>query len=742
MKRNSLFFLIGGMALLAAAASNSYAQQFSAPSCGNSLADSTCYTAPKPSTCSLPDASISQRGACPVGYVGMMDQRGTRNSCTGVVSLGAGSDDSGCTNCAGPLSQLEALNIQRAIFEVSEPTNLAYVNQVCSGGSCLDGASVNDAAGGQPIGRMFRDHVWVSQDGFSSGHLPTTNRIKYLAESGNLPANSPAFAFLPKDQGGGRPGSTNLGQGYSSAVKDAQGKGLTTCSGDGKSGCSISCSQPLAGWQEQFCSTKTVQHWSCSDSYAVNSGGSWQPTKDATVPYTAKGNYANKDWKWPEIFAWNSPSMGNAGGAVYMCNSTINACNGWVTQAATYKCRVPATYDCSYSGAGADGRPMSFSGSCQTCSVEMGAKWDFELAQANDCPATPLSSRASSNRVVWQADLAASSCPINGSGTSSAANPRLCPAGQVLDATGSTCSCKPGFSWSGSSCLPPAPPGSPPSLIITPLSFSKGVAYSGVVMGSLSNGSAITSLSLPPSATPIPSGMFTHFSGALALISGIPNANGVYNFSVKADYAAGVDSAGNKYPAGVTVSNMSVTITGCSATSISWSQGAASCSGAVGNSASVGTSATIASTSGAPAGAKGTNSLSCEISGGAWSSTSSSCSATTATTCPKDTIACLRSGGSLSWGGTTYTPDPKNPGSCTGVFKVVGSSLYQSSCPMPWGWPCDLVNGGKASQGQQATACAIYNNATYRQGLNYTCTSGGWTKTADEGSPVASCPSN
>ena len=609
----------------ALATSPAMAQTFSAPSCGNSSSDSTCYTAPTPNNCSLPDAVISQRGACPAGYVGMMDQRGTRNSCTGTVTLAAGSDESSCTNCGSSLSQVEILNIQRALFEASEATNQAYVNQVCSGFSCLDGAMVNDVAGGQPIGRIFRDHVWVSQDGFSSGYLPTTNRVKYLSDSGKIPSNAPAFAFLPTDQSGGRPGTTNLGQMYSGAMKTAQDKGLTTCSGDGKSGCSINCSQPSAGWQGQFCSTKTVQHWTCSDSYAVNSGGSWQPTKDATVPYTAKGNYANKAWKWPDIFAWNSPSMGNAGGSVYMCNSTVNACNGWVTKTATYKCRVPATYDCSYSGADASGRPMSWSGSCQTCSVEMGAKWDFELAQANDCPATPMSTRSSDNRIVWQADLAATACPINGSGTNNNANPRQCPGGQILDATGSSCSCKPGFSWNGSSCMPPPPPGTPPTFTLAPVSLSNGISYSGVPIGALASGAQISSLSLTTSAASFPSGMFPHFSGNLALISGTPNANGSYVFGVKADYAAGVDAAGNKYPAGVVAGTGSATVTGCPATSVSWSGSGSSCSGSVGNSANIGPSATIGASSASPAGTTGSNVLSCNMASGNWASSSSSC---------------------------------------------------------------------------------------------------------------------
>ena len=175
---------LGAGAILAACffGSPAQAQQFAAPSCGNSLADSTCYTAPTPNNCSLPDARISERGACPAGYVGMMDKQGTRDSCTGAATFAPGGDESGCTNCGSPLSQLEAVNMQRAILEVSESANQAYVSKVCSGFSCLDGASVNDLVTGQPIGRIFRDHVWVAQDGFSSGYLPTTNRVKYFGQ--------------------------------------------------------------------------------------------------------------------------------------------------------------------------------------------------------------------------------------------------------------------------------------------------------------------------------------------------------------------------------------------------------------------------------------------------------------------------------------------------------------------------------------------------------------------------------
>lgn len=161
---------------------SAYAQIFAAPSCGNSLADSTCYTAPTKSSCSLPVATVGERGACPVGYVGMMDRRGVRDSCTGVATLAPGLDESSCTNCGSPLSALEALNIQRAILEVSESANQAYLKKSCSGVACFDGALINDAASGRPLGRSFRDHRWVSQDGFSSGYLPTTNRVKYLSE--------------------------------------------------------------------------------------------------------------------------------------------------------------------------------------------------------------------------------------------------------------------------------------------------------------------------------------------------------------------------------------------------------------------------------------------------------------------------------------------------------------------------------------------------------------------------------
>lgn len=713
---------LGAGAILAACffGSPAQAQQFAAPSCGNSLADSTCYTAPTPNNCSLPDARISERGACPAGYVGMMDKQGTRDSCTGAATFAPGGDESGCTNCGSPLSQLEAVNMQRAILEVSESANQAYVSKVCSGFSCLDGASVNDLVTGQPIGRIFRDHVWVAQDGFSSGYLPTTNRVKYLSESNQLQTTAPAFNFLAGSGNG--PRTTSVAQLYSSAKKSAEDKGLTSCSGDGKNGCSLNCSQPPAGWQGQFCATKTVQHWSCSDSYAVNSGGAWQPTKDASAPFTEAGNYDKKTWSWPEIFAWNSPSIGKSGGAVYMCNSTINACNGWVTQKATYKCRAPATYDCSYSSVSGSGLSVSHSGSCQTCSPDMGAVWDFELLQANDCPATPASTRTSSSRAIWQADLAASSCPVNGSGTGPAVP--ACQGGQLLDATGTTCACKPGFSWNGSSCEAPPPPGTPPAITFSPLSFSKGVIYTSVPMGSLSSGVQITSLGLVLAApgSAFPPGMFPHFLGSLALISGMPNTNGTYAFAIKADYASGLDAAGNRYPAGVVVGNMSVTVTGCGPQSLTWTGGANTCSGSVGNSAEVGPSAVIPSTSASPINATGSNALSCNLATGSWASTSSTCAAPAAPMCNTATIPGLGTSGvyatsSLSQTGVFIagTVVTKTTSSCTSVpgasacgmtaFKqedyVCGSYGFDAN-------PCrQLVAPSKAatSADQQLMAC-------------------------------------
>ena len=144
-------------------------------------------------------------------------------------------------------------------------------------------------------------------------------------------------------------------------------------------------------------------------------------------------------------------------------------------------------------------------------------------------------------------------------------------------------------------------------------------------MGSLAGGAQISSLSLTTPVATFPPGMFPHFSGNLALISGIPNANGSYAFGVKADYATGVDSAGNRYPAGVVTGSMSVAVTGCPAASLSWTGGANTCYGSVGNSANVGQSTTIAATSASPAGAAGSNVLSCNVLGGSWVSGSNSC---------------------------------------------------------------------------------------------------------------------
>lgn len=692
---------------------------FAPPSCGTSSSDSTCYTAPNLSnSCSLAPIPTTERGLCPAGYVGYMPKTGTRDACTGVATWGAAStDESGCTNCGNALTSTESQMMQRATYSASERVNLAFVANACRGAGCKDGTMLSDPFTGAAIGRSFRDHVWVDVDGFSSGQLPTTNRIKYLNDKGQIP-NLPAAALLPADKSGNK--ITNAGTLYLMAKNEATSSGATACGGDGKDGCHISCTPATSGWLGSLCSTKAVSYWSCSDSYAVQSGGSWQPTTGAITPYEGSGKYAQKNWAWPDIFQWNG--LGNSGGSVFMCNSTVQACNGWTTSSYEYKCRTPATYDCSYSSGGS-----SYSGSCSTCDPARGAVWDYQLTQANDCPVTPVSNRSSSARLIWQGDLSATGCPVNGGG--SGQTPPTCSGGRMLNSAGSACVCPANLGWDGTSCQSPAPPGVPPALTMSLTTLTRGVSYSEIVLGSLANGAAITSVvsttgSVPPgmvigqagsalnmSGTPSANGSYSFtvtvsygagkdgagnsypagqaagsanlsvvspavvpgvpptvlgnrlnmsrdisswqlpmasissggsissafaggntvagtwitYSGSSIMISGGPLGNGTFDFTLFVFYAAGKDQNGNSYPAGEIQVPFTIVVSGCPSTEVAWTSGGNTCYGSVSNSAWVGSAVTIASSGGSPAGAAGSNSLSCEAVAGNWSSTASSC---------------------------------------------------------------------------------------------------------------------
>ena len=512
--------------------------------------------------------------------------------------------------------------MQRATYEASEQANLAFVDYACPGFSCKDGTSINDPFTGAVMGRTFRDHVWIATDGFSSGQLPTTNRINYLIDQNRITANVPPSDVLPKDPNGYP--ITNTGKLYLYARDAAVTSGKTTCAGDGANGCHISCTQPSGGWQGMYCATQTVKYWSCSDSYAVQTPSGWVPTRDVTMPYTSTSpkNYSNKTWDWPTVFGWNDPAYGNTGGSIYMCNSTINTCSGWVTSASTYRCRSAASYDCSYTITDPiTNLTRTVAQTCSTCNEAMGAIWDYQLTQSNDCPRTPRSTRVSDTRVVWQSDLISGGCAS--ATPPPPPSPPSCPGGQVF--TGSTCACPSGTAWDGSSCVAPAlpsPVGTAPTLSFSMGSLSRDSAYAGAAMGSLSSG-AVTSATIVSGS--LPPGLSLSYSGNVLTVSGTPSANGSYSYSVTVNYPAGVDGAGRSYPSGSTTGANTISINGCPAQTISWSSGAGSCSGSVGSSASVGQTPTINASSSSPAGLSGSNTLSCNATSGAWGSSSSSC---------------------------------------------------------------------------------------------------------------------
>lgn len=393
--------------VLALASAACGAQNFAAPHCERSTADSTCFTAARPTSCGQPEQVAGQTTNCPTGYVGKVVEEGMRNMCTGTVVWNPpGGDLPSCTNCPNPLTANENQAMFGSVLEASERVNLAFVDYMYPGFAYLDGAAVKNPLTGMQIGRMFRDHVWASPDGFASGALPTTNRIRYLLSRNEIPSNLPPSNILPKDPNGNP--ITNAGELYLRALTGALESGATSCVGNGMNGCNISCSTPTTGWQERFCETRTVAFRACSDSYAVNNGTSWQPTKSVEVPYASTNphNYAATTWDWQTVFGWNG--VGNSGGAVFLCNDTIKTCNGWQTQTVVYEVRTPASYACTYPNPVPNGPDLS--GTCTSTDPAMGAIWDYKLTQYNDCPLVPgQSTRAYEGqpRVVWQSDLPA-----------------------------------------------------------------------------------------------------------------------------------------------------------------------------------------------------------------------------------------------------------------------------------------------------------------------------------------------
>jgi hypothetical protein len=230
---------------------------------------------------------------------------------------------------------------------------------------------------------------------------------------------------------------------YKLAVDLAYTSGTSSCSNNDMDHCDMSCTASANGFFTKFCQTTDVQFWNCSDSYAafdtnLPAAQPWQPTVDATVPYTSttpSQDYAQKNWEWGTILGWNNKPA--SGGATYLCNTTINTCNGWVTDTYEYKCKAPLNYTCTY----VDASGATISGTCTTCDVNAGATWDYQLVQSNDCPLVPgFSTRAAAadTRTIWLGDLVASSCPVNG------APPPPPPAPTPPATTGGTLVCPPG----------------------------------------------------------------------------------------------------------------------------------------------------------------------------------------------------------------------------------------------------------------------------------------------------------
>ena len=465
------------------------AQTFAPPSCGisqqgvkSASADSTCYsglsnaqsscvdpnnTPPAVFSASNPYYNASQQVTCGgAGFYGTATQYGHRNMCTGVTTwqpLQAMNEK--CTNCPNPLSGGEGEAIVGAIMELNEGMNqgLAYIASNGYQSTFFDGTDVLDPLTNQVTGKYFREHVWVIPEKLSSGQLPAVPRLNYLMSINQMPASFPAaFPGLPTDSNGNA--ITNSGLVYEMALDYAISNGITSCINNDNSHCNTTCSAPAAGWIGTFCAVKPVTFLACSDSYAVNSGSGWTPTSNATVPFKTSGNpgpgdYSPTNWDWQTILGWNGQP--NTGGNVFMCESTINTCSGWTTQASDYRCKIPANFDCSYVDPNTGNNVAA---TCSTCSISQGAVWDYWLTQGNDCPLAPgLSTRSSQNqtRNLWQSDLP--SCVVSPGAPPPPSTPPTCNAPAYLNATGTGCTCSAPAVYNASTktCDNPTPPPAP-----------------------------------------------------------------------------------------------------------------------------------------------------------------------------------------------------------------------------------------------------------------------------------------
>lgn len=442
---------------------------FSAPACDPTKADSTCFSAPGSLSCI--DQPRQEMRACPAPYVGQGLVPGTLNSCTGSETWNdAAQDKSACTTCPTPLSDDNVEAIQNAILGAHEDTNVKFFFYACTG--CLDGTAVVNPSTGLLAGRSFREHVYVT-DPWPTGDMPAVPRVNYLATQGSLPPalpEVPGIAILDPATGFPMTETHSIYEylnattgAYPSTRYPVPAPGdeyVTGCVGNDSDHCEFSCNPPLAGFYSPLCETLQVAFnpSGCSDSWEVQSGGSWVPTRSLTAPYTASLDYASKEWDWETVRSWNGiPASNTASAAVYACASTVNTCTGWVTDSSAPAC-VSSHVETN---------PVT--GATYTICDE----YSTLLSQSNDC--------TGSTRSIF-----ASNIPNTCSGY--VASTISCPGDMTHNAATKQCECAAGTAWDGASCASLSGSGS-----VCPAGFSATVpgAYLWTVPDGVSSISAM-----------------------------------------------------------------------------------------------------------------------------------------------------------------------------------------------------------------------------------------------------------
>ncbi len=221
-----------------------------------------------------------------------------------------------------------------------------------------------------PFGYVFRGRLWVTTDPtIIPGLLPSYQALGAQIKEEWIPSYPPSTGQLPDQY------KPDLGELYRRAfeilnesrpagqqcISDANTCSLSACSDNNQGlflrNCSLSGAATVSTAQElltivrdnnicgspfyRYLDPSTGEYNATSSLNAPWVSGPTQTATDSLIGATYSKNYTYQDHSWESVLAWNNRT-GNptsaAGGQVFICSSTVNGCNGWVSQGETTEC--------------------------------------------------------------------------------------------------------------------------------------------------------------------------------------------------------------------------------------------------------------------------------------------------------------------------------------------------------------------------------------------------------------------